>query len=209
MRFSKYFKLKNPSKRPIDRSNNISRFEWIKKYGTDITITIVFAIFLTLLFPAGKSFQFTDLKEGRVYVGSEIIAPFTFPVNKNNEEYAADIKEAKSQVAPVFTNNPEIELAEKQKLNNFIGTIKSLLSSQDTYYSDVQNVVKNEGIIISDDDLINLFVAGEAKSAYQPNGGVTSEIVKKRLEIFSVIVHAIEELVKEFLFYGNSGSTQG
>ncbi len=202
MRFSKYFKLKNPSKRTIDRSNNISRFEWIKKYGTDITITIVFAIFLTLLFPAGKSFQFTDLKEGRVYVGSEIIAPFTFPVNKNNEEYAADIKEAKSQVAPVFTNNPEIELAEKQKLNNFIGTIKSLLSSQDTYYSDVQNVVKNEGIIISDDDLINLFVAGEAKSAYQPNGGVTSEIVKKRLEIFSVIVHAIEELVKEFYSTG-------
>ena len=43
---------------------------------------VILAAFISILFPGEKSFQFSSLHEGRVYIGPEIIASFTFPVTR-------------------------------------------------------------------------------------------------------------------------------
>ncbi len=114
----RFKKKKNADKSSVSHSDQSFKKVY-KRYIPDIAVLLGCAVLLTFFFPRGKSFQFSNLKEGSVYVGAEIIAPFTFPVNKNPEEYENDVKHARESVAPVFQRNDSIEEEQKQKLKTF------------------------------------------------------------------------------------------
>jgi cyclic-di-AMP phosphodiesterase PgpH len=114
------------------------------------------AAMIALLFPGEKSFQFTDLREGRVYIGPEIIAAFTFPVNKSREEYEADLKKARSGVAPVFESDDHVASEQLARLELFVQRTGMVLRSETVIADEVSRVFQEMGVLLSEEDIYNL-----------------------------------------------------
>jgi len=73
-----------------------------------ISIFLILVILTTLMLPHNKSYKYTSLKEGEVYIGEEIIAPFNFAINKSDDEYKNDLRRAEDEVFQVFTRSDSI-----------------------------------------------------------------------------------------------------
>ncbi|MBN1348539.1 HDIG domain-containing protein [candidate division KSB1 bacterium] len=126
-------------------------------------IPLLLAIPLTALivffFPRGKSYEFGDLKVGDVYIGKEVIAPFTFPINKSDEQYTQDIEKAKNNVYPVFGRSDSIAEVQTSLLKSFfseLGHIRDSLSAESAKIEAISGLLKSFNISISDDNLSSL-----------------------------------------------------
>ncbi|MDZ7723165.1 MAG: hypothetical protein U5R06_10270 [candidate division KSB1 bacterium] len=165
--------------------------KWYQQYWFDILFVVVLCAILALIFPRGKSYQFGDLKEGSVYVGEEVIAPFTFSVNKSEEEYADDIEQARESVKPVFEYRAQVEQTQLDRIRVFAEQMNVLLKNPTTEAADLKSVLNDAGIVLSDADLRSLMTGFES-------GGMTSDrVVNKRVESFNQIIDAVKPLVKK------------
>ena len=90
------------------KTNNGNRQTIIDRYLWTISITVLVIFIITLMLPKGKSYKYTDLKEKEVYLGEQIIAPFTFAINKTDEEYKKDLQRAEDEVLPAFAKKDSI-----------------------------------------------------------------------------------------------------
>lgn len=122
---TRLFKKSGDNKAPEKTSKS-------KKINTTYLIEILIAIGLTfiiaLMFPHGKSYQFSGLKEGEIYVGEKIIAPFTFAINKTEEEYNRDKRLAKEDILPVFMRIDSICNVQEQRLSLFFARVDTILN---------------------------------------------------------------------------------
>ena len=76
------------------------------------------ALFVAWLMPSERPFEYSNLTVGSV-ARQEIIAPFTFPIQKTEEELENERREAQSRIARVFNSNAETGKIQKIKLDNF------------------------------------------------------------------------------------------
>ncbi len=83
--------------------SNGNRNLFVDQYFWTLSVTVVVVFLISLMLPRGKSYKYGDLKEKEVYVGEEIIAPFTFAINKTEDELKRDRQRAEDEVLPVFT----------------------------------------------------------------------------------------------------------
>lgn len=107
---------------------NLREMRWQEHRG-QFVLGFIFAATTLLLFPRGQSFQFADLKEGDIYLGEEIIAPFTFSINKTPEEYERDKQAARENVYPVFIRSDSAAAQQTLRLQNFLATLDGVLDS--------------------------------------------------------------------------------
>ncbi len=80
-----------------------------------IGVWLFFTIGTIFLFPRQSSFRFSDLTPG-VVSREEIIAPFTFPILKSDEELEAERSAASAAVYPVFAKTDSISEAQIARL---------------------------------------------------------------------------------------------
>ncbi|MBN2411339.1 HDIG domain-containing protein [candidate division KSB1 bacterium] len=194
------FKKKKSSEQ-ISNGKGLTKKKFIRRYALDIAVLFLCAFLLTAFFPKGKSYQFSDLKEGRVYVGSEIIAPFTFPVNKSPEEYNADVKKARESVTPVFQRNKSIEKAQKQKLKLFLDQLRELLRVSVPNRENIQKLFRDEGIIVSDEDILLLMTGFEDQNKNVGEAQYRG-LLDKRIAAFEAIDKIIKTSVDDFYSTG-------
>jgi hypothetical protein len=173
----------------------------LREFGIEILGVLLLAIIITFMFPRGKSFQFADLKEGRVYIGSEIIAPFTFPVNKSSEEYAADRKKARDSVPPVFNAEPKVADRQQDALVQFVNQLDNALKSSETSIENLEILFRDRGVVVSEEDLY-LLLTGFAPPESKPDIPVSSNVVKKRTSALDAIQGAIIPAVRELYSIG-------
>ncbi len=83
--------------------------------ATKALIGVVLVVILALMFPRGESIEL-DYKVGEVWVQKDLIAPFSFPVYRDEREYAAEVEQVKKQVYPVFERDPEALQRQSTKL---------------------------------------------------------------------------------------------
>jgi cyclic-di-AMP phosphodiesterase PgpH len=88
--------------------NTIDKLEKsIRSFDFNASLTIKIAIFLTvvvlvvLMFPKGESIEF-DYRIGSIWGGNDIIAPFSFPIFKDDRQYEREMLEAERNVRLVF-----------------------------------------------------------------------------------------------------------
>ncbi|MFX0141828.1 MAG: hypothetical protein ACFFDN_49785, partial [Candidatus Hodarchaeota archaeon] len=91
--------------RKKSKGNNGNKKSFLDQYIWTISVAFIVIFLISLMLPRGKSYKYTDLKEKEVYVGDEIIAPFTFAINKTDDEYKRDLQRAEEEVLSVFTKN--------------------------------------------------------------------------------------------------------
>ena len=104
------------------------RIDW-RKHSWPFVIAAAFVGTSAFLFPTGKSFQFADLKEGEVYEGEQIIAPFTFSIDKTAEEYQRDVRIARESVYPVFVRNDSIAALQTAAIEYFLSDLGKIVEA--------------------------------------------------------------------------------
>ncbi|RPI03725.1 MAG: HDIG domain-containing protein [Calditrichaeota bacterium] len=171
----------------------------LRKYSTVFAFICLLALIITFLFPRGKSFEFADLREGQVYIGEEIIAPFTFPVLKSHEEYQQDVLEAKADVVPVFSRTESISQEQINHLVLFTDRLKLLLKSRVTTRENLKELFNEARIVCSDEDLFLLLTGFQFDDANSISVDIKSVDVNQRVTSFQEIVnHLIPQIQKRF-----------
>lgn len=105
-----------------------------KAYGFEIILTLILILLISFMFPRGRSYQFGGLKEGEIYMGEKIIAPFTFAINKTEEEYKRDTKAAREEILPVFVKNDSVCQKQYRQILLFFDSLDTII----THYSNSQ-----------------------------------------------------------------------
>lgn len=186
-----------------DNSVNESRRtypKWITKNFPELAYFVVFALLITLLFPRGNTLQFSDLKEGSVYVGQEIIAPFNFPVLKSAAEYEEDVKKTRDSVAPVFIRVDSITNAQLTRYRSFAREISNHNTNNSARLEKIATVLRQNNILLPTEDVQFLFVEVESNTKVSPKGqaaGETSDDVLMRS-----LINRIEALLEDFYAIG-------
>ncbi|MFQ6112584.1 MAG: HD family phosphohydrolase, partial [bacterium] len=98
-------------------------------YTPQLLMALVIIATTTFMFPQAQKYQFVDLKEGDVYTGEEVIAPFTFFVNKSEDEYERDKRLAAERVPPVFVRVDSVQNEALEKLDELIQKITETRTS--------------------------------------------------------------------------------
>ena len=99
------------------------------RYFPALLMGLLLVLLVTFMFPSIDKFQFANLKEGNVYTGDEIIAPFTFFVNKTEDEINRDRKAATQKIPLVFTRVDSIQTKSLQEFEQFYNRFYSTLTS--------------------------------------------------------------------------------
>ena len=197
MNILKRFRKNVNSERTTPNKSKKSLASLAKRYYFELLFIIAFALLLSFMFPRGKSFQFADLREGQVYVGDEIIATFTFPVLKSEEEYEKDKKEARDSVIPVFVVDKQVQSSQLEALSSFTTRITMHLKSKVTTVEMIQDLYSEAGIIISDEDvrlLLNAFESAANTGKIKDTG--------PRVAKFERIADIVISLLEEFYAAG-------
>ncbi|MFL2983562.1 MAG: HD family phosphohydrolase [Candidatus Neomarinimicrobiota bacterium] len=98
----------------------------LDKYWPQYLIISTLILFISLLFPQGKSLQY--LYQLNDIAHEPVIAPFTFPILKSNQKLQKDLDEQKNSIPYVF--NRDLKIVERQKIElfNFFSKVNELRS---------------------------------------------------------------------------------
>ena len=108
------------------KKNNDVNLSFFDRYFWSIAIALVVAILISMMLPKGRSYKYGDLKENQVYVGEEIIAPFTFAINKTEDELKRDRQRAEDDVLPVFVKNDSLSEDQLLSLNTIFDSLTNV-----------------------------------------------------------------------------------
>lgn len=76
--------------------------------GVKLGIGLLTLFVIILLLPSYKDID-TEFEVGTIWVNDDLIAPFSFPVYRADQEYENEIEEVKKNIAPVFDRVTETE----------------------------------------------------------------------------------------------------
>lgn len=136
------------------------------RYTPQFLMSAVIVIIATLMFPSSQSFQFANLQENEIFTGEEIIAPFTFFVNKTKEEISKDRQAATEKVPLVFNRIDSVEvksLAGFDELFKAINSTRTSKSPDSGKIEDIRSTLDDYSIIIDQSNLALFLKTAENK----------------------------------------------
>lgn len=95
-------------------------------------ILLALAVSLALMFPREESIDL-DYKVGSVWVREELIAPFSFPIYRDDREYAKDVDSARKAVLPVFERDVEAVDLQLSTLAGFFDQLSEAIELRKQY----------------------------------------------------------------------------
>lgn len=91
-----------------------------------IFLALALILLLALMFPRGEAIEL-DYKVGAVWAQKDLIAPFSFPVLRDEREYAEEVELAKKQAYPVFERDEELSGKQRNDLTVFFNELDEVL----------------------------------------------------------------------------------
>lgn len=139
---------------PAERSRALAIWQ---RHRWQLCISAAFVCVGLFFFPTGKSFRFADLREGEIYEGEQIIAPFTFSIDKTADEYNRDVRAARESVPPVFVRADSVAGQQLRALEDFLAGIEQNIEAlvpdsmkihrlRDFFAAQPQFVISEEGL---------------------------------------------------------------
>jgi putative nucleotidyltransferase with HDIG domain len=104
------------------------RWEWLER-GSFVRGTIGVALIaaLSLMFPRGESVQL-DYKVGAVWAQKDLIAPFSFPILRDERDYLHDVEEARKKVYDVYERDTAGTEAQLSDIGQFFAKVQDGLA---------------------------------------------------------------------------------
>ncbi len=137
--------------------------EAIPWYKTDqffrLGLAVVFLAISLLFFPQPESFKYAELKEGSIS-NEEIIAPFTFYVEKSDQELEQEKETVRRSIPPVFNYMDSVKQEAIQSLDEIQDSIRVILLStaSDSLKKYRINLVLNQHRIALGRDRLEFFL---------------------------------------------------
>ena len=82
----------------MSKEQSVFKYPGIKR---KIIIGLVTVILIVMMFPKGESIE-SEVTEGAIWTNDDLIAPFSFPIIKEDLEYKNELKQAERSVFPIF-----------------------------------------------------------------------------------------------------------
>jgi len=191
-----------------------------KELFTKILIAAVTVIIVVLMFPKGESIE-SELTEGAIWLNDDLIASFSFPIIKSEENYQVELLAAVESVYPIFVDNKEVVAKSIDSLKNYndylVGLLDKAISNESdesfnpTFLSDAaftkfksirmkeRNLIRTDGPKLRD-----LFVAARFALNRVYKKGIlsinTAEKTKDSIAIRIGNVDRIESITKFMLY---------
>ena len=166
------------------KGNNGNKKSFIDQYVWSMAIVIVVMFFISLMLPRGKSYKYS-VKENEVYVGEEIIAPFTFAINKTDEEIKRDQQRAEAEALPVFVKDHTLADRQLTLINVFFDSLKNI--REKALNSSFQNkeltqLLQKNNIEYSDENLLQFLI----KSDHETIFSFKNQLIKLGKDLYSL-----------------------
>src|SRR5205823_12988859 len=139
----------------------ISSREQVRYHGTRWAWVPALALLTYLAFPSSANNVAPLLEPGSV-AEHEVIAPFTFPVNKSDQELAREAEELASTVKPIYQFQQRALDSASIALHGFFAGIENAADQGGAQA--VMRVAKEQGIVLSHDEAAYLAKGGKRSS---------------------------------------------
>ncbi len=207
------------------KSNGV-RNSFLDQYFWTIAIAVLVVVLISMLLPRGKSYKYGDLKEKEVYIGDEIIAPFTFAINKTEDELKKDRQRAEDEVLPVFTRDDTLRDQQLQFLTAFFDSLKIIREETPNatlLIKEVSRLLQKNNIEFSDENLtqfLKLVTNGSLKFFNEQLNRLSRDICSlgilnikkqsiKNVDHKLLLITISEELVEEIKSFYDEAEVEG
>ena len=111
-------------KRRRDRANQ-SEKRWKPRGEQTIRVGLMIGLLglLTILFPTQQSYEYNAFREGTI-AQEEVIAPETFSVHKNGDQYQQEVAESRRNIPPVLRYDNTLQPHKQEAFAKFLKTVK-------------------------------------------------------------------------------------
>ncbi|HTR80256.1 MAG TPA: HDIG domain-containing protein [Bacteroidota bacterium] len=96
-------------------------------------IFFLFIFVVAMMFPRGESIE-SDYHVGMIWTDKDLIAPFLFPIYKEDREYQKERADASAKVYKVFEENVETSRKNIDSLQKFFDNLQSILDARAVYF---------------------------------------------------------------------------
>jgi len=103
-----------------------------KSVVVKIGIVVVLVVLIISLFPRGESIEY-DCEVGAIWTKADVVAPFSFPIQKGELQYQREKEEAAKSVFPVFEHSKRSVESYLDSINLFFVNLKTTLDFQIDY----------------------------------------------------------------------------
>ncbi len=97
-----------------------------------VGIFLLFVFIVALMFPRGESIE-SDYRVGMIWTDKDLIAPFLFPIYKEDREYQKEKALASERVYKVFEENADVSRKSLDSLQKFFVELQSVLDARVAY----------------------------------------------------------------------------
>ena len=164
----------------------------IKNPQTDlsikITLIVVSIVIIALFLPSYRTID-SDHEVGTIWSNEDLIATFTFPIYKNEEQLEQEIKEVSNNVIPVFIESESGYNEKKDSLKSYIKILTNYLNEKaKTDKQNQENLTQMKSLLnlnIADEQWISLlkYYKGEIKDEEMDYSGYVNKIQKDISEL--------------------------
>jgi cyclic-di-AMP phosphodiesterase PgpH len=95
-------------------------------------ILFLFILIVASLFPSGESIE-SDYRVGMIWTDKDLIAPFSFPIYKEEAQYQQERAEAAASVFKVFEEDQSVQKHAVDSLQKFFGSLQDVLDARILY----------------------------------------------------------------------------
>jgi len=163
---NRFDKIKEVIKKSSNRKkSNDNKNSFWDRYFWSISIAFVVVFLISLMLPRGKSYKYGDFEQNKVYVGEEIIAPFTFAINKTEDELKRDRQRAEEDVLPIFSKNDTLCEHQLGLLNVFFDSLDGIrgnISDNTFQVKGLTQLLRKNNIEYSDESLLQFLKDSKA-----------------------------------------------
>ncbi len=92
---------------------------------------------LALMFPRGESLEM-DYSAGAIWAQKDLIAPFSFPIFRDEREYQRDVEEARQRVLQVFERDTLVTTQQMRRLTDLFRRIGEAVKVNQQYRRDLR-----------------------------------------------------------------------
>ena len=182
--WAKHLKLFKRSSERKSSEKSVRKLSLSTIHGIEIVMAVVLTIIMAFMFPSGKSYRFGGLKVNEIYVGEKIIAPFTFAINKTDDEYERDKQLAKEEILPVFMRSDSICENQRVRLKRFFSEIDTIVNrgAENQIVINQLNDLLNQYRISPNEKLLTFFNKGARKPSKRNKLKSTSNSIRQFAE---------------------------
>lgn len=116
-----------------DFRNAIGRFRSEDNVVVKVALALVTVATIALMFPRGEAIEY-EVNVGGIWVEKDLIAPFSFPIYKDERQYEKEKRDAAASVYPVFERHDRLAAAQRESLRTELNRLRTSPETRPLYF---------------------------------------------------------------------------